>query len=430
MKKITFIIIGLLLCIGLNAQNDRCNRLLIHQDEEKDVYIMEKIDSLSFGAFENDLILHQGNNKTEFILENIDSLSFEYIRGDVAAKVNIIDYTTNSVTADITRTESCVEYKMSCVEYNSIASMSDDDIAKNINENVTTSYSQDFTGVEITDLELKYNTEYAIVTVGIDKYGLLCKVTKERFLTPVEELSGKPKVDVDVVENNYYDFTVEFTPNADVSKYSVILGEAGSIEKQYRMFSHAYGWNSIGEMIEDWGLEFNKTESYQWKDKAPNLDYEIFIQARDANGVMAPYKVFKFKSKSMGGEGIAQVEIKLGPYELNDWYGEMLPSQFLTFIPNDQTSAYAVGVYLAENYNTDPDGYHDDLFIEPSMPTPGWFQHNLLTTDYQIDPGTECVAIAAAKNINNEWGPVTVLFFTTPDEMPSKTATNKSRRIK
>lgn len=114
---------------------------------------------------------------------------------------------------------------------------------------------------------------------------------------------------------------------------------------------------------------------------------------------------------------------------MNDWYGEMLPSQFLTFTPNDQTSAYRFGVYLAENYNADVEGYQEDLYTEPSMPTPGWFQYETLTTDYQIDPGTSCVAIAAAKNSNDEWGPVTELFFTTPDNVNGKTVFTSSGRI-
>lgn len=60
------------------------------------------------------------------------------------------------------------------------------------------------------------------------------------------------------------------------------------------------------------------------------------------------------------------------------------------------------------------------------MPTTCWFFYDEITTDYQINPNTECVAIAAAKNANNEWGLITELRFTTPEstdgatEAPSK----------
>jgi hypothetical protein len=54
------------------------------------------------------------------------------------------------------------------------------------------------------------------------------------------------------------------------------------------------------------------------------------------------------------------------------------------------------------------------------MPTDGWFQYETLTTDYQINPGLKCVAIAAAKNSLGEWGPVTELYFTTPDNVPGE----------
>ena len=63
------------------------------------------------------------------------------------------------------------------------------------------------------------------------------------------------------------------------------------------------------------------------------------------------------------------------------------------------------------------------------MPTPGWFQYEELTTDYQIDPGTKCVVIAAAKNINGEWGPVTEIFFTTPDDDAPRTSKSRAKTI-
>ena len=61
----------------------------------------------------------------------------------------------------------------------------------------------------------------------------------------------------------------------------------------------------------------------------------------------------------------------------------------------------------------------------------GWFQHEELTTDFQINPNNSCVAIAAAKNVNNEWGPVTELFFTTPAQAATRSESNviSSRKI-
>ena len=51
------------------------------------------------------------------------------------------------------------------------------------------------------------------------------------------------------------------------------------------------------------------------------------------------------------------------------------------------------------------------------MPTTNWFQYEAMETDFQINPNTECVAIAAAKNGEGTWGECTVLRFTTPAEV-------------
>ncbi|MBP3671886.1 MAG: hypothetical protein J6J06_07980, partial [Bacteroidaceae bacterium] len=112
----------------------------------------------------------------------------------------------------------------------------------------------------------------------------------------------------------------------------------------------------------------------------------------------------------------AEVTITLGDYVLADWGGEMLPSQFVTYTPNDQASAYRFNVYLAEEYDPVAEDIKADLCTEPPMPMTGWFFYEPITTDYQINPNTECVIIAAAKNINGEWGPINEFRFTTPAE--------------
>lgn len=433
MKKILLITIVLLSNITLFAQNGWRNRLLLHQDGDTVVYKMDKIDSLAFTkvAEEEYLEIYHNEDDLETISFNsIDSVVFDNVHGKVAANISMLECTMNSLTLNVTRTASCVAYKMMCVPYSSINSMSDESIAETIDGNVNEIYDKDFDEVTISDLQFEYDTEYAIVAVGIDKYGLLCDVTRYKFVTPSENLKGNPNVEITLVDNNYYDFSVRFVANDDVSKFYVILSEIGAIEKQYKMFSGQYGWTCIGDMVADWGLEFKKMITHQWTDKSPGMDYEIYVQAFDHDSVMAPYKVFRFKSKEKGGEGVAKVDIALGKYEYYvDWDGEALPSQYLTFTPNDQTSVYNMSVCLEENYVKDKYYYQEDLYEEPSMPTPGWFQYEELTTDYQIDPNTKCVAIAAAKNINGEWGPVTELYFTTPDEEAPVWSANPSKNI-
>ena len=435
MKKFLLALTIILASISLNAQSQKCNRLLLHQEgKETIVYNMDKVDSISFGGIglANNFTIHNSNGVLDrFSMIKVDSMTFENVEGKVAANINIVDYSTTHVKFDITRTPSCKGFKLMCMDYNSILSLSNNDIAEYINKNASETYYKDIEGVEIKDLVFDYDTEYAIVTVGYDEYDLPCDVIKARFVTQAENLAGNPEVTTEVTQNelnedNYCDFTLSFTPNSETSKYSVLVAEAGVIEDQYIMFKAMEGWQNLGDMIEGWGYEFSGNKSQSYPNKAPGELYEVYIQACDVNGIRAPYQVFKFRTQGLGGEGVAEVEIKLGEYVMAEWPNqetyewELKPSQFFTFTPNDQTNAYRFDVMLEETYLSDIDGHQEDLCSDPFMPTEGWFQYEKITTDFQIDPGLKCVAIASAKNILGEWGPVTELYFTTPDKMPGE----------
>ena len=106
-----------------------------------------------------------------------------------------------------------------------------------------------------------------------------------------------------------------------------------------------FGFANIGEMVEAWGIPQTEEYTNTWNNMSPGTEYEIFIQARDSENVMAPHQVFYLTTESLGGEGIAEVTITLGEYKMADWGGEMLPSQFITYTPNDQASRYRFNVY-------------------------------------------------------------------------------------
>lgn len=399
MKKILLFVTALLLSFGMYAQNATPNRLLIHHN----------------------------NTTSGLILNNVDSLTFANVQGEVAADLEILEYNLEEVLLKVTRTASCVAFKIVVEPTVKIASMSDYSLAQYIDNDSENAYYQDFESAQLSGVELLASTEYTIATVGIDQYGILCDVRKAEFTTPDEELVGAPEVKAELVEANHYDFTVKFTPNEDVSKYSVVAAEKGQMQSQYEMFAPMMGFSNIGEMIKAWGLQYTEEATYTWTSMAPGTVYEVFIQAWDAEDVMAPHTVFELTTKSLGGEGTAEVAITIGKYTLGEWLDEegnptMLPSQFITYTPNDQTSAYRFGVYLASNYDAEAEAIKEELCSDPPMPTMGWFFYEELTTDYQINPNLECVVIAAAKNANGEWGPVTEVRFTTPSDVTSKSA--------
>ena len=387
MKKLLLLLTAFMFGIGLYAQDTNINRLLIHE----------------------------GYNAKGYIIDRVDSLTFASVEGEVAAKIELIDFTEEVITLSITRTESCVGFKITVAPTVSINQYSDEILATYVDNMSADIYDLDFETAELSGVELEAGTEYSILTVGIDKYGVLCDVDRVDFKTEAPEYIGNPLVLASVVEANLYDFTVAFEPNADVSSYYVVAGNKGTLQQQYEQFAPWLGFANIGDMIMSWGVERTGRTEHQWTQMEPNTEYEIFIQALDVNGNKAPHQVFELSTQSLGGEGTAEVAITLGEYKLTDWDGEMLPSQFITFTPNDQTSAYRVNVVVKEYYDEDPEGYKQDLCSENPMNVVGWFQYEELTTDFQINPKTRCIALAAGKNINGEWGPITEVEFTTPE---------------
>lgn len=386
---------------------------------------------LSFGIYAQDsetpnrLLIHQGYNTTGYNMEKVDSLTFARVEGEVAANVEIFEYNLDTVVLSVTRTPSCVGFMIGIEGSIIIASMTDDQIAQYISTQSPTKYYQDFESATLTGISLQAGTEYSVITVGIDEYGVFGDVKTVEFTTEDPNVVGDPHVEAELIEANLYDFTIGFTPNQYVSKYYCVADRKGLLQQQYEQFAPMFGFTNIGEMITMWGIERTGKTSNQWTQLAPNTEYEVYIQAYDAAGNMAPYQVFETSTLPLGGEGTAEVTITLGEYKLTEWYDDqgnpvMLPSQFITFTPNDQASAYRLGVYFEREYDQYKEEIQQELCSENTMNMAYWFQHEELTTDYQIDPNTACVAIAAAKNINNEWGPVTELRFTTPAEAATK----------
>lgn len=399
MKKLFFAILTIIFCNTVFAQtSEDLNRMIIHESS--------------------------GNFKA-YAIEKVDSITFRSVEGTVAAELELIESTLEKAVIKVTRTQACYGFKIACAPTITIKNYSDDVLATYIDRNSSEIYYEDFESAEMTGFEFQPNTDYTIATVGIDELGVLCDISKISFTTPSLPLVGNPQIDIEVTDVQLYEYTVKFTPNEDVSKFSVVAGEKGSLQAQFEMFAPMFGFGNIGQMIEMWGLPYTSEESVTWTQQAPNTDYEIYIQLWDAEGTMAPYLVYELSTLELGGEGTAEVAITLGDYVLADWYGEMLPSQFVTYTPNDQASCYRFSVYLAEIYDPEAEAIREELCSEPPMAMSGWYQYEEITTDYQINPNTECVIIAAAKNINGEWGPITELRFTTPADAAAAYAPSK-----
>lgn len=361
-------------------------------------------------------------------LPKIEELSFAKVEGVIAAEVSVSDVTTTSLKVAVTRSAQCESYKIGVVS-KVLADAYGDRLGDYINSNKdsSTKYYQDFTAADMTGIDLEYSTKYVVATVAFDKYGVMGEVRKAEVTTPSRPLVGNPQITAKATDVQLKEFTIEFTPNSDVSTYYCVAGEKGTMEDQLAMFGPWFGLNSMTDLIIAWGVEREGVTSHTWTNESPNTTYEVFYVALDSEGTPAEYQVLEVTTLSLGGTGEASVTITPGEYKLQDWYGEQLPSQFFTFTPNDQVAAYRFNVVLADLYDQDQEGYNADLCSEPFMAgMANWFFYDEITTDYQIDPNTSVVALAAGKNANGEWGPVTALRYTTPESAGEASAPRKS----
>lgn len=397
MKKISLIIASLLICLTSMSQ-DMMNRIIVNSGWNFDAYMVERVDSITFGNIE----------------------------GTVAAELELLDATLEMLTVKITRSTSCQAFKLTVIPAVMADIMTDADMVDYIDQYEPNLFWQDFEKGELTGIELVDNAEYVIATLGFDSYGVPCEVRRVEFKTPAVEVIGSPEVKIEIIEVKEREFTVKFTPNEDVEGYSIMCYEKGRMMENYQQWAAMDGWAKPEQMLESWGILYYTEDTYTWTGMTPGTEYEIYAQSWDENHTYAPWNMAELTSKAFGGEGEANVTITLGEYKMTDWWGEMLPSQFITFTPNDQTNFYKVNVYSKEVYDKNT----EEINTEMQTIMSSWdMQFEELTTDFNIDPNTTCVALACAQNAVGEWGPIAKVEFTTPNE-PLPAGTPRANVIK
>lgn len=371
----------------------------------------------------NRLILHspgeQGRTESH-VLSRVDRISFDIIEGEVVAPIQIENVSASEITASVIRSEACDGFIIDVMPRVIAAQLKDPvSMIAYMRTRTSTVYYEDFEHGKMTGMELTPGGDYSAVTVGIDRLGTYVGVSRADFTVKGNPVQGSPKVEASLVgEPTTRSFTVKFVPNADVSSYYTVAGEKGEMMSNYEQFGAMMGATSFAQYLQKLGIEKKGTSTNEWKDMDPGVEYEVYIQPLDKAGNFADYTIFNVKTVAIGGDGAAVVQITPGKYVMAQWGEEMMPSQFFTFTPNDQTAAYRFGVYTEEQYEAKKEDIKKDLCSEPPMPNmANWFFFEPLTTDFQIDQNTKVVAIAAGKNSKNEWGEVTELRYTTPAEV-------------
>lgn len=365
----------------------------------------------------NRMLLHQPSGFTGYVIEHVDSITFAKVEGEVLAQAEILEVvSTDTLMVAVTKTPACYTYIIDILPSTIANRLTNDQLAINyLNTPGKQRYWDDFTNAQLTGISLQADAEYVLMTVGFDGYGIPAGVCRVPFRTPAPVIVGDPKVEATVDATTLDSFTMTFTPNDDVLAYYCVAGEKGSLQQQFEMFGPMFGFATIGDMIKAWGIENTGTQTKTWNGMDPNTEYEVYVQCLDANSNYAPYQVFEVSTDPLGGEGEATVAIEMGDYYLSEWDNVMKPTLVVSYTPNDQASCYRFGVYTAENYDQDPEGIKDYIMSDPPMPTAYWFFYDPWTDEYQVDPVTEIVAVAAAKNVNNEWGPLAEVRYTTPE---------------
>lgn len=376
----------------------------------------------------------QGNMTGGYAIDYIGDLRFVTVEGEVEAVVDIIKAEVNEVVLSITRTPACESFSLSCIPGATARLLDDSAAVAYVEENGSGPYFQDFeSGSKLTNINLEYSTEYCIITVGYDNLGIAGGVSRAYFTTPDAEIIGEPYVKCTLIDATHTSYTIQFTPNEYVSEYYCCSFKGGTIQEQFNMFGASMGYANINEMIAGfcWNISKRGEQTETWDDEDPNTTYDIGIAIKDLNGNFVPYQVFTVSTLALGGEGMAYIDIQPEEYELQDWNGEMLPSQFFYFWMNENTWRYRFDVFLAE----DAERVGVDKLIEQvcqESPSPfiyGWWMYEDIYTDFQIDPDTEVVVIAGAQNSKGEWGEPNVLYYTTPDYIEGLSELSSALRI-
>ncbi len=366
------------------------------------------------------MLVKKNSETTGYRVDRVQEVSFVEVKGEVKAEVSVSDVQLEQLTVTVQRSAACKGFRIAVCPRTLTTSYWNypEQFTSYIEQNGSSILTEDFIDGKLSGIALESGSDYSCVTVGYDEYGVACDLCRADFSTPKANLLGNPKVTSTVKKVGLYDFTIHCVPNEDVKGYACVAGEAGTMQAQYDMYAAMFGFTNFGEMIRGWGIEEHNEKDISWNDMNPGTDYEIFVQPWDFNDNYADCDVVALRTETLGGTGEATVSITLGDYKLQTWGEEQLPSQFITFTPNDQAACYRYQVCLAdgaEGYDALKDDYQNELKQDPPYDNMAyWFFYEPLTTDFQINPNTNCVAIASAKNADGVWGPVTEVRFTTP----------------
>lgn len=392
------------------------------------------------------LVTNKLGSYTSYNIDDIDSIGFATVEGAVAADVKVLGFTagkgadSDTLWLEVTKTPSCYTYKILVLPTNTA-----NQITNNLEaEAYMNSYNairqwDDYTNAQMTgfDKKFKTGTSYTVVTVGHDGYDTPCDFRKAEFTTPDAQLVGNPTVTCDVVSATATSITCKFTPNADVKEYTMsMFDHRGGALDNFAVWGPMFGLECLGDFIlQNAWYTYDGEEEHTWSDLLPGHEYEIAIQAWDANGQYAPVTYAYVSTEKKGGEGEAKVDITIGEFGY-DAKAEA-HYQWIKFTPNDQTAKYHAALFTKRPDGTEWTEDEINAYLKsdnnpnypPMFQDPYWDMVEEDNDRWSLEPNTTYTAAAIAINANNEWGPLTKVEFTTPEAMNAAKTKRTSLRM-
>lgn len=408
MKKLFTILALALATITASAQTDVPNRMLIKQGSNP-----------------------QLPTTKGFAIDMVQEVNFARVDGEIKANIAFDGYGKTENGEDmlklaVTRTESCESYCIDVLPANIAKQYTDETMASYFEQKNTQKFYQDFTSGQLTGITLKGNTEYTVVTLGYDQYGVPGETSRADFTTPKEQTLGTPSVTWTVDETTGTSFTITVTPNADCKEFYWCQFGKGEAQQQFEQFGPMFGCANLSDMIKRFSfVGYTEATTNTWNGLLPLTDYEVVVLPVDKNDVYGDLVYIPVTTAKQGGDGVAEVTITYKEVGGDAEKGYYLP---LTFTPNDQTSIHHDLLIEKDVYDKN---YTDESFAtliksdtNPFNPYDNYWNYvGVDDATWNCDPGKTYYAVSIAKNGNGEYGPLAkVEIATSPKNAPAKVA--------
>ena len=391
MKKIFSIMLGLAMAMGVNAQTENPNRLIMMSQAGNKAYAIDKIDSIYFAKKEGQ------------------------VRADVKFLKLVQDEEKGNILhVAVTRTSQDVSYCIDVLPTNTVKHYDDNTLARYFDMQKTQKFNQDFTDAELSGFsqKLEPGTSYTVFTIAYDEYGVPCEGSRAEFETPKAATVGNPTVSYTIDETTTNSFTITVTPNDDCAEYFWCSFGKGEAQAQFEQWGPMFGFPNIEAMVRQFsGAAHEGVESNTWKDMAPGTDYEVLVVPVDVEGNNGELVTIPVSTKQQGGDGIAQVAITSGGASVQKTDDGDKLTYTIIFTPNDQTAVYHDGVVSKKKFDEDGEEFWKNYLLNGNPQDPNYNQYGVDKYTFEANVGEEYYGIAIAKNANGEYGPMVKELF-------------------